>query len=331
MTQQVRRMSQVDVDWAKRHMPISAQVISWAETRASLRNTVVTFGVKPDAKTLAVAGMLASAGCTVGFLENDLDTSFPFPVWDVPNGIVIAARHAKTTDNSGAGIDLDQSALRVLFEDTIGIGQASVMALVDITNLQLAGRPVCVTGYTLIGKSIADYAKALGARVTVLEHDPILALKAIFDGHFLAENSDMLDHMDVVFVTSKDAASLVSKRLTTLRTGALLCNVADEVTNADFGLPENGEAVRNHVVQHQVTDDSFVKLIAHGAPIHLAAADGFPIDVSDVTCALWAAAIEQLSSATDLNGIQPLDPRREAGIAQAILDRQRNKQARPRS
>ena len=110
-------------------------------------------------------------------------------------------------------IAVNDSPLKYLFDNVYGTGQSCVMALLDLTNLQIAGRQVLVIGYGWVGKGVAQHATALGALVSVAEIDPVKALQAQHDGHRVCSIQSAAPDCEVVFAATGIAGALTAEHL----------------------------------------------------------------------------------------------------------------------
>lgn len=192
-------------------------------------------------------------------------------------------------------VDLSSSALMTLAHDHIGIGQASVMALLDITNLQLAGRSVVVCGYGASGQGVAAHVAALGGRVTVVERDPILASQALAAGCSVERYAQCLPKAEVVFATD-DGPQLRVDDVAHLQRKTLLCaaGASAQVPPAIIVLGQNVRPVRAHVSAFDLPGAPDLKLIAKGQPLHLAERQGLPTEASDIVLVLYVSGLGQL-------------------------------------
>ncbi|HID67933.1 MAG TPA: hypothetical protein EYP31_06685, partial [Roseibacterium sp.] len=214
-------------------------------------------------------------------------------------------------------IDLSGSALLALAENHIGIGQASVMAFVDITNLQLAGRRVVVCGYDGAGQSVAAHVAAFGGRVTVVETDPLRAAQALMAGFSVAAFATVLPGAEVVFVTD-NGPTLGARQVPHLADGTLLCAAGlHAAISADLlACARNRRDIRAFVAEFDLPNAQAVKVIAQGRPVHLAEGQGLPIEVSDIVLALHIKGLDQLLRGGFVEGgTHGLAPEAEAELA----------------
>ena len=217
-------------------------------------------------------------------------------------------------------INVNDSRLKYLFDNVYGTGQSCVMTMLDVTNLQLAGRHVLVIGYGWVGKGIASHATAMGARVTVAELDPVKCLQALHDGHQVKSIMDAAPSTEVVFSSTGIAGALTPKHLEAMADQVVLCTAGGgnyEMPMAylrGLGDPKN---IRADVMEYILPSGKRVLLIADGHCINCTAGDGNPIEIMDLSLSLQASAIEELAlNGTRLtNGIHPISQEIENAIA----------------
>ena len=199
-------------------------------------------------------------------------------------------------------IAVNDSPLKYLFDNVYGTGQSCVMALLDLTNLQIAGRRVLVIGYGWVGKGVAQHATALGALVSVAEIDPIKALQAQHDGHRVCSVQAAAPDCEVVFAATGIAGVLTAEHLASMPSGVILCTAG----GGDFELPmtflrAQGEPrnLRDHIDEYQLDDGRAVIVVADGHCINCTGGEGNPIEIMDLSLALQACAIETLARTTE--------------------------------
>lgn len=196
-------------------------------------------------------------------------------------------------------IAVNDSAAKYLFDNIYGTGQSCVMAFVDLTNLQLAGRRVVVVGYGWVGMGVAKFAAALGARVIVSEIDPIRALRAMHDGYEVTAFREAAPHAEVVFSCTGLADAVTPEHVELLPEGAFLCTAG----GGDFEMPmaylrglENPRHVRHAVTAYTAQSGRTIHLVSEGDCLNCADAEGNPIEVMDLSLSLQALAVERLAA-----------------------------------
>jgi len=243
----------------------------------------------------------------------------------LPAGSAALENSLLQSSHSLAVVDLNNINLKKTVDNTVGVGQSSVLAFLDITNLQLGGQRVLVHGYGCAGRGVARFSKALGAKVTVVDPDPVQLLDACFDGYHTAEDSHAASVADVVFLTGYKDTPVSLEWLEQLPNAACVCVVSDgapQLPMTELEKQYPGETVRHLVTQYQLGAGQRINLIGNGLPIYTVAGQGTPIEVADITFALQAAAIERLVESHQNNetGLISLSDTLERDIAKLKLE-----------
>jgi adenosylhomocysteinase len=217
-------------------------------------------------------------------------------------------------------VSVNGSRLKYLFDNVYGTGQSCVMALLDVTNLQLAGRKVLVVGYGFVGNGVARHARALGAQVVVAELDPIKALQALHDGHTVCSVAEAAPTAEVVFASTGIEGVLTAAHVEALPDGAILCTAG----GGEYELPMDYLAslpppatVRQHVEEYRTAQGRRIRLVAKGACVNCLAGEGNPIEVMDLSLSLQACAVELLAAQAGqmAPGIHPIPESVEQSLA----------------
>jgi adenosylhomocysteinase len=175
------------------------------------------------------------------------------------------------------------------FDNYYGTGQSALDGIIRATNILISGKNVVICGYGHVGKGIARKAAGLGANVTVTEVDPISALKAKLDGFSVAKVSEVAPAGDL-FITTTGCKDVIDyDTILKLKNGALLANAGHfNVEISVDALEKNAVAknkINDHVYQYQLSNNKAVYLIAEGRLVNLAAAEGHPSEVMDMSFA----------------------------------------------
>ncbi|MGH3472226.1 MAG: adenosylhomocysteinase [Nocardioidaceae bacterium] len=222
-------------------------------------------------------------------------------------------------------IAVNDARTKYLFDNVYGTGQSCVMALLDITNLQLAGRVVAVVGYGWVWQGVARHAAALGARVVVSELDPVRALQALHDGHQVRSLTDAAPDAEVVFAATGIAGAVTREHVERMRDGVIVCTAG----GGSFELPmdflhSQGTAVtvRPSITEYALPSHRRVLVISEGDCLNCADAEGNPIEVMDLSLSLQALAAECVAiEAKDwAPGVYPVSPQIETAVAAARLE-----------
>jgi adenosylhomocysteinase len=193
--------------------------------------------------------------------------------------------------------------------DRFGTGQSALDGILRTTNLLLAGRTLVVLGYGWAGKGIALRAHGLGASVIVCEVDPLRALEARMEGFEVLPALDAAERGDVFVTVTGGRDVLRREHFARMKDGAVLANAGHFDVEIDVvGLREEAESVREMRprVEQFVLGGRRLNLLAGGRVVNLAAAEGHPAAVMDISFALQALAAEALSRTTLEPGVHPV-------------------------
>ena len=194
-------------------------------------------------------------------------------------------------------ISVNDAKTKYLFDNVYGTGQSCVMGMLDITNLQLAGRRVVIIGYGWVGRGVAKYAAALGARVIVTELDPIKALQALHDGYRVQSLRQASPTAEVVFAATGIAGAVTADLLELMPDGVILCTAgggAFELPMAYLHALDTARNVRDSITEYAMPSGRRVLVIAEGECLNCSDAEGNPIEVMDMSLSLQALAVEQI-------------------------------------
>ncbi len=200
-------------------------------------------------------------------------------------------------------------ALSERFNDRFGTGQSALDGILRTTNLLLAGRTVVVFGYGWTGRGIASRADGLGASVIVCEVDPLRALEARMEGFEVMPALAAAERGDVFITVTGVRDVLRGEHFERMKDGAVLANAGHFDVEIDLAaLRERADAVREvrPLVEQYVLGDRRLNLLAAGRVVNLAAAEGHPAAVMDISFALQALAAEVLARAELPPGVHPV-------------------------
>ncbi len=182
--------------------------------------------------------------------------------------------------------------------DRHGTGQSALDGIIRASNVLLAGNTVVVIGYGWAGLGVAERARGAGAAVIVCEVDPLRALEARMAGYEVMPALQAAERGDVFITVTGSRRVLRREHFERMKDGALLANAGHFDVELDLG--ELGELATGHrrvrplVEEYRLADGRRINLLAHGRVVNLAAAEGHPAAVMDVSFALQALGVEQL-------------------------------------
>ena len=185
-----------------------------------------------------------------------------------------------------------------LFDNRYGTGQSVWDGINRTTNLIAAGKIVVVAGYGWCGKGVAMRAKGMGARVVVTEVDPVRAIEAYMDGFDVMEMTEAARTGDL-FITVTGCMDVIGEEaFYTMKNGAILCNaghfdVEIDVRSLEKIAVEKKEMKKN-ITGYLLKNGAWVYLLAEGRLVNLAAGDGHPAEIMDMSFAIQALCAEYL-------------------------------------
>lgn len=195
-------------------------------------------------------------------------------------------------------IAVNDSNCKYLFDNRYGTGQSVWDGIMRTTNLTVPGKNVVVAGYGWCGKGVAMRAKGLGAHVYITEIDPIKAIEAVFDGFTVLPMMEAAPLGDF-FITVTGCNNVIEqKHFAIMKDKAILCNAGHfdcEVNVNDLATTAvKTETVRRNIDAYYMNDGRVLYLLAQGRLVNLAAGDGHPAEIMDLSFAMQALAAEYL-------------------------------------
>jgi adenosylhomocysteinase len=183
-----------------------------------------------------------------------------------------------------------------LFDNRFGTGQSTIDGIIRATNRLLAGRIIVVCGYGQCGRGIASRARGMGARVIVIEVDPLRALEAVMEGFEAMPLRDAARIGDIFVTVTGDTSVLRREHFDVMKDGAVLANSGHfdvEIDKAALAeMAEEVRRIREFVDEYRMPDGRRVNLLGEGRLVNLAAAEGHPAAVMDMSFANQALAVE---------------------------------------
>jgi adenosylhomocysteinase len=194
-------------------------------------------------------------------------------------------------------VAVNDAQTKHFFDNRYGTGQSTIDGIIRATNTLLAGRKVVVCGYGWCGKGVALRARGLGSNVIVTEVDPIRALEAAMDGFQVLPLAEAAPVGDVFITVTGNSGIIRREHFVRMKDGAMVCNSGHFDVELDLpALQAEAEAVtrnvRNHVDEYRLKNGRRVYVIGEGRLVNLAAAEGHPPSVMDMSFATQALATE---------------------------------------
>ncbi|MFN8557056.1 MAG: adenosylhomocysteinase [Dehalococcoidia bacterium] len=196
-------------------------------------------------------------------------------------------------------IAVNEADTKHMFDNRYGTGQSTLDGITRATNVLWAAKTVVVAGYGWCGRGFASRARGLGAQVVVTEVDPIRALEAVMDGFRVMPMTEASPLGDIFVTLTGDVNVIDRHHLETMKDGAIVANSGhfnDEINiKALEQLAEGRREIRPFVEEFKLGDGRKIHLLGEGRLINLAAAEGHPASVMDMSFANQALSAEYLT------------------------------------
>ncbi len=208
-------------------------------------------------------------------------------------------------------VAVNDAYCKYLFDNRYGTGQSVWDGINRTTNLVVAGKTVVVGGYGWCGKGVAMRAKGFGANVIVVEIDGIKAVEAYMDGFRVMPMSEAAKHGDFFVTVTGNRDVIRGEHYKLMKDGAVLSNAGHfdvEVNKPELeALSVSKRTVRRNIEEYQLHDGRKIYLLAEGRLVNLAAGDGHPAEIMDMTFALQAMALKYVNDRYEKIGSRVLD------------------------
>ena len=194
-------------------------------------------------------------------------------------------------------IAVNDAATKHLFDNRYGTGQSTIDGVIRATDMLIAGKKVVVAGYGWCGKGVASRARGMGAKVIVTEVDAVRALEAAMDGFEVMTMKEAARVGDLFITLTGDMHVIAEDHLKTMKDGAVICNSGHFDIEIDLKALKKlstkvEKNVRNFVDAYVLPGGKRIYLIGEGRLVNLAAAEGHPASVMDMSFATQALASE---------------------------------------
>ncbi|NCN64931.1 MAG: adenosylhomocysteinase [Candidatus Altiarchaeum hamiconexum] len=181
------------------------------------------------------------------------------------------------------------------FDNRYGTGQSTIDGILRATSVLFAGKNVVVCGYGWCGRGVAARAKGMGANIIVTEVDSIKALEAAMDGYRVMKMDEAAKTGDIFITITGDVDVIRKEHIENMKDGAILANSGH--FNCEINVPEleslskNRKEIRDNTVRYILKNNKKIYLLAEGRLVNLAAAEGHPSEVMDMSFANQALAV----------------------------------------
>jgi adenosylhomocysteinase len=223
-------------------------------------------------------------------------------------------------------IAVNEAMTKHFFDNRYGTGQSTLDGVIRATNILLAGKTVVVVGYGWCGRGVASRAKGMGSNVIVTEIDPVRAIEALMDGFQVSTLLEAAPKADVVITVTGNLNVVDAEHVAALKDGAIICNSGH--FNDEINIPAIEEqatatrTIRDFVEEYRLKNGRRVYLLGQGRLINLAAAEGHPAAVMDMSFANQALGAEYMikNSATLKNQVYVVPEEIDREIARLKLE-----------
>ena len=185
------------------------------------------------------------------------------------------------------------------FDNVYGTGQSTIDGILRATNILLAGKTFVVAGYGHCGRGLATRARGMGANVIVCEVDPIKALRALMDGFRVMPMREAAKVGDIFVTVTGNKGVIRREHMELMKDGAILANSGH--FNVEISLPDletlavEKRRIKPHVDEYVLKDGRRLYLLAEGRLVNLAAAEGHPSEVMDMSFSNQALCVEHIA------------------------------------
>jgi adenosylhomocysteinase len=258
------------------------------------KHIIAALGVKP---TLT----MDDGADTVGILHSDRKDLLPGIVGgteETTTGVIRLRSMAADGVLAYPIISVNDALTKHMFDNRYGTGQSTIDGIIRATNVLLAGLNVVVAGYGWCGRGVAQRARGLGAHVIVTEVDPLRGLEAVMDGFTLLPMAKAAPLGDVFITVTGNKHVIRGEHVEVMRDGAMISNSGH--FNVEIDIPwieanaTSRRAVRDFVEEFTLRNGKKVHLLGEGRLINLAAAEGHPAAVMDMSFANQALSAEHM-------------------------------------
>jgi len=196
-------------------------------------------------------------------------------------------------------IAVNDADTKHMFDNRYGTGQSTLDGIIRATNVLMAGANVVVSGYGWCGRGVASRVRGMGANVVVTEVDPLKALEAVMDGYTVAPMAQACRKADIFVTLTGDINVIRKEHFEAMKDGAIVSNSGHFNVEIDIpaleALSKKKRRVREFVDEYTLKDGRRINLLGEGRLINLAAAEGHPASVMDMSFANQALACEYIA------------------------------------
>ncbi|MBI4408022.1 MAG: adenosylhomocysteinase [Candidatus Kerfeldbacteria bacterium] len=193
-------------------------------------------------------------------------------------------------------VAVNDAKCKHFFDNRYGTGQSTIDGIIRASDVLLAGSTFVVAGYGWCGRGLADRARGMGAKVIVTEVDPVKALEAVMDGFRVMPMVDAAKEADIICTVTGNVNVLDKRHFKVMKDGAMICNSGHfnvEINLEDLkAMSKNVKRVREFVEAYHLKSGKTIHVLGEGRLVNLAAAEGHPASVMDMSFAVQALTTE---------------------------------------
>ncbi len=246
--------------------------------------------------------ILDDGGDLVHLLHTKMRDKIPYVIGgceETTTGIIRLLAMERAGELAFPMVLVNNADCKHLFDNRYGTGQSVWDGINRTTNLIVAGKNVVVAGYGWCGKGVSMRARGFGARVIVTEVDPVKAIEAVMDGFDVMPMREAAAIGDF-FITVTGCAGVISEEdFKVMKNGAVLCNAGHFDVEIDMKrlreIALDTIDQRQNITGYQITDDKWLYVLAEGRLVNLAAGDGHPAEIMDMSFAIQALCAKYLA------------------------------------
>lgn len=224
---------------------------------------------------------------------------------ETTTGVIRLRAMAKSGALEFPVIAVNDALTKHLFDNRYGTGQSTLDGVIRATNYLIAGKTIVVAGYGWCSKGIARRASGLGGNVIVTEIDPLKGLEAVMDGFRVMPMQEAAQIGDIFITATGDINVLDTHHFKAMKDGAIIANSGH--FNVEINIPgleemavDEPRRVREFVEQYTLTDGRKINLLGEGRLVNLAAAEGHPASVMDMSFANQALSAAYMKANADV-------------------------------
>lgn len=196
-------------------------------------------------------------------------------------------------------VAVNDAQTKHFFDNRYGTGQSTIDGIIRATNVLLAGKNVIIAGYGWCGRGAAMRAKGMGSHVIVTEVDPLKSIEAVFDGFPVMPMKEAAKIGDIFITLTGDINVIRPEHFKIMKDGAIICNSGHFDVEIDLKslekMTKDKRQIREFVVEHTLKNGKRINVLAEGRLINLAAAEGHPASVMDMSFANQALSVEYIA------------------------------------